>query len=90
MYQTAAKASDWLWLLSTVIRIPDPVSALERVGSDGCCSAAQLLGGEGELAGAVAWLEANLNVDVDARIHVFELTIRALGAHCLCTPHPPS
>lgn len=50
---------------------------------EGCLLAAlpvQLLGGERELRDAVAWLEANLRVDVDARIHVFELTIRALGA----------
>ena len=40
----------------------------------------QLMGGEQELAEAVRWLEGNLKLDVDARIHVFELTIRALGA----------
>ena len=37
--------------------------------------------GEGEaLREAVAWLGANATFDVDARVHVFELTIRAVGS----------
>lgn len=39
----------------------------------------QVMGGEQELASAVQWLQANLKLDLDVRIHVFELTIRALG-----------
>lgn len=44
----------------------------------------QVMGGEEELASAVHWLEANLRLDLDVRIHVFELTIRALGAALGC------
>ena len=29
---------------------------------------------------AVAWLSQHLDLHIDARVHVFELTIRALGA----------
>ena len=32
-----------------------------------------------ELRRAVGWLAANASFDVDARVHVFELTIRAVG-----------
>lgn len=32
-----------------------------------------------KLRGAVQWLCQSLTLDVDARVHVFELTIRALG-----------
>lgn len=41
---------------------------------------------------AVRWLAANATFHVDARVHVFELTIRALGgllsAHMLITAKP--
>lgn len=37
--------------------------------------------GQGQqLREGVAWLCANGTFDVDARVHVFELTIRALGS----------
>ena len=34
---------------------------------------------EEHLVSAVHWLDTNLSFDLDARVHVFELTIRALG-----------
>jgi ER degradation enhancer, mannosidase alpha-like 2 len=37
------------------------------------------MGGVERLRDAVAWLGASLSFDIDARVHVFELTIRALG-----------
>ena len=39
----------------------------------------QLMGGEEQLVDAVSWIEQNLTFDLDKRVHVFELTIRALG-----------
>ncbi len=39
----------------------------------------QLMKGEKQLVEAVNWLEQNLTFDLDERVHVFELTIRALG-----------
>ncbi len=41
--------------------------------------AVQLMGGERQLVEAVRWLEQNISFDLDKRVHVFELTIRALG-----------
>ena len=41
----------------------------------------QVMGSEEQLVRAVHWLDANLSFDLDARVHVFELTIRALGVH---------
>ena len=41
----------------------------------------QVMGNEEQLVRAVHWLDANLSFDLDARVHVFELTIRALGVH---------
>ena len=41
----------------------------------------------GELAAlrqGVAWLQQHLSLDINARVHVFELTIRALGV-CAAT-----
>eukprot|EP00873_Tetraselmis_striata_P000992 jgi/Tetstr1/421256/TSEL_012260.t1 len=38
-----------------------------------------LLGEQHEVRRAVQWLCANLSLEVDERVHVFELTIRALG-----------
>jgi hypothetical protein len=38
-----------------------------------------LLGELGALRHAVRWAAANATFDVDARVHVFEVTIRALG-----------
>ncbi|CAL5220465.1 g2487 [Coccomyxa viridis] len=35
---------------------------------------------EEHLVSAVHWLDINLSFDLDARVHVFELTIRALGS----------
>ena len=48
------------------------------------------MGAEKELVEAVTWLEQNLSFDLDERVHVFELTIRALGKH-FTLPHedPP-
>ena len=40
---------------------------------------AQVAGAGRRAAEAAAWLGAHLRVDVDARVHVFEVTIRALG-----------
>lgn len=37
------------------------------------------MGREEQLVSAVHWLDINLSFDLDARVHVFELTIRALG-----------
>lgn len=37
------------------------------------------MGGEQQLEEAVHWLDKNLSFDLDERVHVFELTIRALG-----------
>lgn len=37
------------------------------------------MGEQQQLQEAVAWLSANATFDVDARVHVFELTIRAVG-----------
>ena len=31
---------------------------------------------------AVQWMERHLNFDMDQRVHVFELTIRAIGVRC--------
>jgi len=42
-------------------------------------SIVQLMGGEQQLVEAVQWLDKNLSFDLDERVHVFELTIRALG-----------
>jgi len=47
---------------------------------------------EEHLVSAVHWLDINLSFDLDARVHVFELTIRALGEQlvrspCLFTHH---
>ena len=41
----------------------------------------QVMGNEEQLIFAVHWLDLNLSFDLDARVHVFELTIRALGVH---------
>lgn len=41
----------------------------------------QLMDGGEQLVEAVTWLEQNLTFDLDERVHVFELTIRALGEH---------
>lgn len=45
-----------------------------------------------ELRDAVAWVTSSLTFDLDARVHVFELTIRALGAllstHALLLRNP--
>ncbi|KAK9830164.1 hypothetical protein WJX72_010087 [[Myrmecia] bisecta] len=38
-----------------------------------------VMGADVELQHAVGWLADNLDLDIDARVHVFELTIRALG-----------
>jgi hypothetical protein len=51
-----------------------------------CCMLAagvQLMGAEKQLGDAVTWLEQNLSFDLDERVHVFELTIRALGKQFL-------
>ena len=40
---------------------------------------AQVMGKGDELRAAVATLAANASFNVDARVHVFELTIRAVG-----------
>jgi len=37
------------------------------------------MGERRQLQEAVRWLAANVTFDVDARVHVFELTIRAVG-----------
>lgn len=42
----------------------------------------QVMGREEQLVSAVHWLDINLSFDLDARVHVFELTIRALGELC--------
>lgn len=39
----------------------------------------QVLGEQQQLVEAAHALELNLDLDLDVRIHVFELTIRALG-----------
>ena len=39
----------------------------------------QVMDREEHLVSAVHWLDTNLSFDLDARVHVFELTIRALG-----------
>ena len=41
----------------------------------------QVMDNEEQLVRAVHWLDTNLSFDLDARVHVFELTIRALGVH---------
>ena len=45
------------------------------------------MGAQKHLQDAVAWAGASLSFDIDRRVHVFELTIRALGgllsAHAL-------
>ena len=43
--------------------------------------ALQVMDREEHLVSAVHWLDINLSFDLDARVHVFELTIRALGKH---------
>lgn len=52
----------------------------------------QVMGKQQELQQAVDWLTHELDFDIDARVHVFELTIRALGgllsAHILMTRDP--
>lgn len=51
-----------------------------------CCmlgAGVQLMGAEKQLGDAVTWLEQNLSFDLDERVHVFELTIRALGEQFL-------
>ena len=45
------------------------------------CVGEQVMDNEEQLVRAVHWLDANLSFDLDARVHVFELTIRALGVH---------
>ncbi|CAL8470523.1 g10065 [Coccomyxa elongata] len=51
-----------------------------------------LMNGGKQLVEAVNWLEQNLTFDLDERVHVFELTIRALGGlssmHVLLTRNP--
>lgn len=42
----------------------------------------QIMDREEQLVSAVHWLDINLTFDLDARVHVFELTIRALGGCC--------
>lgn len=37
------------------------------------------MGEQQRLQEAVRWLAANVTFDLDARVHVFELTIRAVG-----------
>lgn len=39
----------------------------------------QVMDAREELREGVRWAETSLDFDVDARVHVFELTIRALG-----------
>ncbi len=39
----------------------------------------QVMNSPAKLRGAVQWLCQSLTLDVDARVHVFEVTIRALG-----------
>jgi hypothetical protein len=39
----------------------------------------QVMGEREQLREAVRWLAANVTFDIDARVHVFELTIRAVG-----------
>lgn len=50
------------------------------------------MGARKELREAVAWAGGQLSFDLDARVHVFELTIRALGgllsAHVLIMADP--
>jgi Glycosyl hydrolase family 47 len=50
------------------------------------------MGAKAELREAVAWAGAELSFDIDKRVHVFELTIRALGgllsAHALLDADP--
>ncbi len=41
--------------------------------------ASQVMDREEHLVSAVHWLDINLSFDLDVRVHVFELTIRALG-----------
>ena len=45
-----------------------------------------IMGQPQALRASTAWLSKNLSLDVDDRVHVFELTIRALGAPagCVC------
>ena len=62
-----------------------------------CPACVQVMGREEQLVSAVHWLDINLSFDLDARVHVFELTIRALGeltvpnnldlmtTHCRCS-----
>ncbi|EFN53006.1 hypothetical protein CHLNCDRAFT_7049, partial [Chlorella variabilis] len=51
-----------------------------------------VMGEQQRLQDAVRWLAANVTFDVDARVHVFELTIRAVGgllsAHMLIEQDP--
>ena len=54
------------------------------------CVGVQVMGNEEQLVRAVHWLDANLSFDLDARVHVFELTIRALGVHLGHFPYSPS
>lgn len=50
------------------------------------------MGAKEELRTAVAWAAHSLHFDIDRRVHVFELTIRALGgllsAHALIDADP--
>ncbi len=52
----------------------------------------QVMGAKEELRTAVAWAAHSLHFDIDRRVHVFELTIRALGgllsAHALIDADP--
>lgn len=52
----------------------------------------QVMDAKAELQEAVAWAGAELSFDIDKRVHVFELTIRALGgllsAHALLAADP--
>ena len=47
----------------------------------------QVTGAHDDLQAAVAWLETGLSFDVDSRVHVFELTIRALGVFLALYPY---
>ena len=52
----------------------------------------QVMGAKQELQTAVAWAAQSLDFGIDRRVHVFELTIRALGgllsAHALIEADP--
>ena len=52
----------------------------------------QVVDAREELQDAVHWTETSLDLDVDVRAHVFELTIRSLGgllsAHSLLSRDP--